>query len=196
MLIIAATRNKHKIEEIKSIISEFGMDVISLEEAGLPEIEVVEDGETFEENSAKKASEILKLSGKASIADDSGLEVFSLNGAPGVYSARFAGENATDEENNEKLLRLLEDKSDRSARFVSVISLAFPDGSIIAARGECTGRIIREPRGDGGFGYDPLFVPDGYEKTFAEMGGFEKNKISHRANALKKLREEIRNKIK
>lgn len=191
MLVIAATQNKHKIDEMRSIIKEFGMEIKSQREAGLPDIEVVEDGETFEENSMKKAVEILKLSGKASIADDSGLEVMSLNGAPGVYSARFASENATYEENNEKLLKLLEGKADRTARFVSVITLAFPDGPTIIARGECHGKIIEEAKGTNGFGYDPLFIPDGCDKTFAEMSNEAKNIISHRAKALIKLREEL-----
>ena len=187
--IVAASKNKHKIEEIEAITKKFGMQVISRDEAGVPPIEVIEDGETFEENSLKKAKEILALCDRITIADDSGLMVDYLGGAPGVYSARFAGEEGNDEKNNEKLLHLLEGlpAQERAAKFVSVITMAFPDGEVLVARGECHGRIIQEPTGENGFGYDPLFVPDGYQKTFAQLSPEEKNEISHRAVALKEL---------
>ena len=187
--IVAASKNKHKIEEIEAITKKFGMQVISRDDAGVPPIEVIEDGETFEENSLKKAKEILALCGRITIADDSGLMVDYLGGAPGVYSARFAGEEGNDEKNNEKLLHLLEGlpAQERAAKFVSVITMAFPDGEVLVARGECHGRIIQEPTGENGFGYDPLFVPDGYQKTFAQLSPEEKNEISHRAVALKEL---------
>ena len=187
--IVASSKNKHKIEEIEAITKKFGMQVISRDEAGVPPIEVIEDGETFEENSLKKAKEILALCGRITIADDSGLMVDYLGGAPGVYSARFAGEEGNDEKNNEKLLHLLEGlpAQERAAKFVSVITMAFPDGEVLVARGECHGRIIQEPTGENGFGYDPLFVPDGYQKTFAQLSPEEKNEISHRAVALKEL---------
>ena len=188
-IIVAASRNRHKIEEIEAITKKFGMSIISRDEAGVPPVEIVEDGETFEENSFKKADEIMKLCGKITLADDSGLMVDYLGGAPGVYSARFAGEDGNDEKNNEKLLKLLDGvpAKGRTAKFVSVITMVYPDVTVLSARGECPGRIITVPTGDGGFGYDPLFVPDGYEKTFAQLTPEEKNAISHRAAALTEL---------
>ena len=188
-VIVAASRNRHKIEEIEAITKKYGMSIISRDEAGVPPVEIDEDVETFEENSLKKAGEIMKLCGRITLADDSGLMVDYLGGAPGVYSARFAGEDGNDEQNNAKLLHLLEGvpPEERTAKFVSVITMVYPDGTVISARGECHGRIINEPTGDGGFGYDPLFVPDGYEKTFAQLTAEEKNVISHRAAALAEL---------
>ena len=188
---IAASSNAHKIKEIQSIMSKFGVKVVSRKEAGVPEFEIEEDGETFEENSLKKAEAIMKATGKLTVADDSGLMVDYLGGAPGVYSARFAGEECDDDKNNEKLLKHLEGlpAEDRKAKFVSVITLMFPDGNTIVARGECPGRIIETPTGENGFGYDPLFVPDGLSKTFAQLSDKEKNSISHRARALEKLEE-------
>ena len=167
------------------------MHIISRDEAGVPDIEITEDGQTFEDNSLKKAREIMKLCGQITIADDSGLMVDCLDGAPGVYSARFAGEDGNDEKNNQKLLMLLEGvpEEKRTAEFVSVITMVYPDGNIITARGECRGRIITEPAGDNGFGYDPLFVPDGYDRTFAQLTAEEKNSVSHRAAALEKLKK-------
>ena len=131
----------------------------------------------------------MKVCGKITIADDSGLMVDYLGGAPGVYSARFAGEDGNDTKNNEKLLMLLEGVSykERRAKFVSVITMVYPDGTQLAARGECEGHIIDAPVGENGFGYDPLFVPDGYQRTFAQLSAEEKNQISHRAKALKQL---------
>ena len=198
MQIVAATKNKHKIDEIQAITREFGMDIIARDEAGVPDIDIVEDGETFEANSEKKAREIMELCGEITIADDSGLMVDALGGAPGVYSARFAGEEGNDQKNNEKLIDLLADVApeNRTARFVSVITMVYPDGSKIAARGECEGHILYHPRGSNGFGYDPLFIPVGYDKTFAELSGEEKNKISHRALALQNLRKQLREKQK
>ena len=187
--IVAASSNAHKIKEIQAILNKFDMKVISRDEAGVPNFEIEEDGQTFEENSYKKAYEIMKVTGRTTIADDSGLMVDSLGGAPGVYSARFAGEECDDKKNNEKLLKLLKNQvgDDRKAKFVSVITLIFPDGETITARGECSGRIIGAEAGENGFGYDPLFVPDGYCKTFAQLSEDEKNAISHRAKALEKL---------
>ena len=191
MRVVAATKNKHKIDEIQAITKEFDMEIISRADAGVPDIEIVEDGDTFEENSEKKASGIMKLCGDITIADDSGLMVDALGGAPGVISARFAGEDGNDEKNNEKLLNLLSDVApeNRTARFVSVITMICPDGRKIVARGECEGHIIYQPKGSNGFGYDPLFVPVGFDRTFAELIGEEKNKISHRAIALQNLRK-------
>ncbi|MGC2872566.1 XTP/dITP diphosphatase [Ihubacter sp. rT4E-8] len=187
--IIAASRNAHKIAEIEAITRKFGMEVISRDEAGLPTEEIEEDGDTFEENSFKKANEIMKMCGKVTIADDSGLMVEYLGGAPGVYSARFAGEDAGDEKNNQKLLSLLEGVpyKERRAKFVSVITMIYPDGETLVARGECEGHIIDTPVGENGFGYDPLFVPDGFQRTFAQFDSEEKNEISHRAKALLQL---------
>lgn len=193
MRIVAATKNKHKIEEIQAIIREFGMEAVSRDAAGVPDIEVEENGDTFEENSEKKAREIMELCGEITIADDSGLMVDALGGAPGVISARFAGEEGNDSANNEKLLKLLArvETTDRTARFVSVITMMYPDGRKIVARGECEGYIIYQPRGCNGFGYDPLFVPNGCDLTFAELSGEEKNRISHRAIALQNLRRKL-----
>lgn len=188
-IIVAASRNRHKIEEIEAITKKFGMKLISRDEAGVPPFEIDEDGQTFEENSFKKANEIMKVCGKVTLADDSGLMVDYLGGKPGIYSARFAGENADDAKNNAKLLTLLDgvEKEERTAKFVSVITMVYPSGDVIVARGECAGRILTAPVGESGFGYDPLFVPDGYDKTFAQLGSEEKNRISHRAAALKEL---------
>lgn len=187
--IIAASSNAHKIKEIQTIMGKFGMEVVSRKDAGVPEFEIVEDGETFEENSLKKAMEIMKVTGEITVADDSGLMVDYLGGAPGVYSARFAGEECDDDKNNEKLIKLLDGLTgdDRKAKFVSVITLVYPDGEILVARGECPGRMVSVPTGENGFGYDPLFVPEGWDKTFAQLTDEEKNQISHRAKALEKL---------
>ena len=176
---------------MEAITNEFGMKIISRDDAGLPTTEIEEDGDTFEQNSYKKAYEIMKISGCPTIADDSGLEVDWLDGAPGVYSARFAGEECDDKANNRKLLELLQGvpKEKRGARFVSVITMVFPDGKVLVARGETEGTLLEEERGDGGFGYDPLFVPSGMSLTYSELSPEEKNRISHRGKALRKLRE-------
>ena len=192
-IIVAATQNKHKIVEIEEITKEFGMSVISRKDAGVPDVEIVEDGSTFEENSYKKAYEIMKLCGQVTIADDSGLEVDCLDGAPGIYSARFAGVDGDDEANNRKLISLIKDVpyEKRTARFVSVITMVYPDGRSVVARGEVEGHLLLEPHGGNGFGYDPLFVPVGYDETFGVIDPEVKNRISHRANALKVLREKL-----
>lgn len=191
MVIVAATQNKHKIEEIEAITKPFGMEIISRSEASVPEFEIDEDGDTFEYNSEKKAREIMKVCGKITIADDSGLMVDALNGEPGVYSARFAGEPCDDKKNNQKLLSLLAavPPEKRTARFVSVITLVYPTGEKIVARGECDGHILYEEVGSHGFGYDPLFVPDGFTQTFAQLPAVTKNQISHRGKALEQLRQ-------
>ena len=196
--IIAASRNQHKIVEIEAITKKYGMNIISRDEAGIPKIEIEEDGETFEENSLKKAEEIMKMCGKITIADDSGLMVEYLHGAPGVYSARFAGEDGNDKKNNDKLLALLEGVpyKERKGKFVSVITMVFPNGETLVARGECEGHILTEPEGENGFGYDPLFVPDGYQRTFAQLTAEEKNSISHRAKALEELEKLLKERIK
>lgn len=188
---ILASSNKHKMEEIKKILDKFDIDLQSMAEAGLEGFEIVEDGETFEENSMKKAVTILDELGIDTIADDSGLMVDKLDGRPGVYSARYSGENANADTNNEKLLMELDGVplDERTAKFVCVISIAFKNGEKICVRGECPGKIGFEKKGENGFGYDPLFIVDGYDKTFAEISAEEKNKISHRAKALEKLEE-------
>lgn len=195
MRMVAATRNAHKIKELTEIMKGFGIELIPRSEAGVPDLEIEEDGATFEENALKKARAVMECCGTAAIADDSGLVADAIDGAPGVLSARFAGVSGAgaDAANNKKLLALLAGVPDaeRTARFVSVVTAVFPDGRVIAARGECEGRIGREARGDGGFGYDPLFTPLGCEKTFAELSAEEKNKISHRAKALAALRESL-----
>ncbi|MGL4533971.1 MAG: XTP/dITP diphosphatase [Fusobacteriaceae bacterium] len=188
--IFLATKNKKKIEEIKAIFLGLDVQLISILD-GIEIPEVVEDKETFEENSAKKALEIAKYLNIVTIADDSGLCVEALNGAPGVYSARFSGENATDKGNNEKLLTEMENIENRKAYFVSVITLAKPDGAIYQYRGELMGEILTESRGHGGFGYDPLFYIHEYDTSLAQMGT-EKNAISHRAVALNKLAADLR----
>ena len=192
-IIVAATQNKHKIVEIEEITKEFEMSVISRKDAGVPDVEIVEDGSTFEENSYKKAYEIMKLCGQVTIADDSGLEVDCLDGAPGIYSARFAGVDGDDKANNRKLISLIKDVpyEKRTARFVSVITMVYPDGRSVVARGEVEGHLLLEPHGGNGFGYDPLFVPVGYDETFGVIDPEVKNRISHRANALKVLREKL-----
>ena len=194
MTVVAATQNRHKIEEIEAITKEFDINIVSRQEAGVPDVEIVEDGTTFEENSYKKAFEIMKLTGMPSVADDSGLAVDALDGAPGVYSARFAGTDGDDEANKKKLLEVMKDipMEKRTARFVSVITLVFPDGKTIVCRGECEGHIMFEESGSNGFGYDPLFRPEGYEVSFGQLPAEEKNRISHRAKALILLREKLK----
>lgn len=190
MKIFLATGNKHKIDEIKAIFKNVkDIEILSIKD-GIETPEVVEDGDTFEANSAKKALEIAKFTGMITIADDSGLCVDALNGEPGVYSARYSGEGATDASNNAKLIKNLQGIENRKAHFVSVITLGKPDGRAYSFRGEVDGEIIDIPRGDTGFGYDPHFCVAEYGKTLAEMPEM-KNVISHRANALKKLEVEL-----
>jgi len=189
LTVVAATQNEHKLRELRDILEKSGMKVISQKDAGLEKTDVEENGETFEQNSFIKADAIMRLSGMIAVADDSGLEVDFLNGAPGVYSARYAGEHKSDLDNNNKLLKELSGVENRRARFVSVVTMVYPDGRVIYARGECPGTILEAPRGKGGFGYDPLFLPDGLDKTFAEVTQEEKNSVSHRAKALEKLEE-------
>jgi XTP/dITP diphosphohydrolase len=192
MVIVAATQNKHKIKEMSEILRPFGMEVVTQAEAGLAEMEIDEDGATFEENSMKKAKAVSAVCGKPAIADDSGLEADALSGRPGIYSARFAGVagEGADKANNRKLLSLLEGVPDalRTGRYVSVVTLVFPDGRALVARGECEGAIGHAEAGAGGFGYDPLFTPSGHSGTFAQLTPETKNRISHRAKALAGLR--------
>jgi len=195
MDLVIATTNKGKLGEIRELLKGLDVKVLSLADfPGCPD--VVEDGETFRDNALKKARVVAAYTGKTALADDSGLEVDALDGAPGVYSARFSGEGADDLKNNMKLLKLLDDvpESGRGARFVCVLALAGPAGSGVGEkviRGVVRGRIAHQMAGPGGFGYDPLFYYARAKKTFAEMGPGEKNKVSHRGRALQKLREAL-----
>lgn len=191
---VLASQNKHKLEEIRNILEDLNIELLSMDEVGLGDLEIVEDGETFEANSMKKAVTVMEKTNTIAIADDSGLSVDYLDGRPGVYSARFAGENATDDDNNKKLLKMLDGvlSKERNGKFISVISLAFPDGRRLSVRGECNGIIGLEEKGTNGFGYDPLFIVPEYEKTFAELGSEIKNSISHRAKALEKFKKELK----
>lgn len=185
--IVLASRNRKKIRELETLLSEISSDiqVLSLDDIGFTD-DIVEDGSTFAENSRIKAS-VPASRGYIGVADDSGLEVDALDGAPGVYSARYSGEGATDEKNNAKLLAALTDVPDerRTACFRTVVTCAFPDGSDFQTEGVCEGRILRAPEGDGGFGYDPLFWYEPLGKTFAALTGEEKNAVSHRGKAMR-----------
>jgi XTP/dITP diphosphohydrolase len=191
MDIVLATKNRKKIEEIKKILDVMGTAPRILTLDDFPNFQdVTEDGETFEENAVKKAVAISRSTGMAAVADDSGLEVDALNGGPGVFSARFAGDTADDKANLEKLLQELKTVPDekRGARFVCCIALA-SGKDVKTFFGTVKGRIGTEPRGDNGFGYDPVFYPEGHDRTFAEMSDSEKNSMSHREAALKEFRK-------
>ena len=188
MRLLIATANPHKLEEIRAILDAPGLELVGL--GAFPEAPgVVEDADSFEGNAAKKAREMAAFSGMWTLADDSGLEVDVLGGAPGVYSARYAGEPADYARNNAKLLAALNGKTDRGARFRCVIALCSPDGDVRTVEGRCEGCIAATPAGDNGFGYDPLFIPDGYRQTFAELAPAGKNRISHRGAALAAARK-------
>jgi XTP/dITP diphosphohydrolase len=183
--VVLATRNEGKVREIADILSPHGFEVVSLREFG--EIgEIAEDGSTFKENAMIKATVVAEHTGLPALADDSGLEVDALDGAPGIFSSRFAGEEKDDQANNRKLLDLLSGTpvEQRTARFQCVVAIAEPDGWVHISEGTCEGVIAHEPCGQGGFGYDPLFYVPAYDKTFAELNPAIKNKISHRAKAL------------
>ena len=189
---LIATHNMKKRDELYRILSPLGIDVKTAEQAGVEITDVDETGETFYENALLKAQSGCRESGMPCVADDSGLAVDYLVGAPGVYSARFAGEHGNDEKNNQKLLKLLSDVpvEERTAKFVSVVCCVFPNGDIISARGECKGYIGFEPVGDGGFGYDPLFMVG--DKSFAQLSPDEKDALSHRGNALRLISEKLK----
>ncbi len=194
--LLAATTNKHKIREFSELIADVKEKVNIITPDSLPAFpEIEENGATFEENSAIKVCAASKYADMAAIADDSGLEVMALDGAPGIYSSRYAGENATDSDRIHKLISELDGKEDRSARFVCVISLAYRGNLVAQFRGEVYGKIIDSPRGETGFGYDPVFVPEGYDRTFAELGAEVKDRISHRARAFAQAAEFIRNEL-
>lgn len=188
--LILSTGNKNKVKEIRDILKDLPIEVLSKDEIGLVDFDVVEDGVTLEENSLKKARELSRLVDYMVMADDSGIFVDSLGGEPGVYSARYGGEDGNDDLNNLTLLKNLKGK-DRTASFQSVIALITEDKREYTVKGICEGRVLEEPKGDNGFGYDPLFVPDGFQKTFAELDGDIKNAISHRRRAIDGLREKL-----
>lgn len=189
-LLVIATTNQNKLREFREILKDLQIEILSLTDFG-PIPPVVEDGNTFEENAYKKALHTAKVLGLPAIADDSGLVVPALDGAPGVYSARYAGENATDEENCQKLLDELKGIEDRRAYFQCVLSLAVPSGPALTYEGRCDGVILSEKRGSNGFGYDPLFYFEEVGQTFAEMPMADKNRVSHRGKALAEVKEEI-----
>jgi len=194
MKLLVATRNRGKLREIREKFSSLeDIDIVTPDDIGeLPD--VVEDGATFEENSLKKARELSRLTGLPAMADDSGLEVDALSGEPGVYSARYAGEGATDDDRNSLVLEKMKGVpvGKRSARFVCVIAIVLPGGIEWTARGTCEGEISLDARGDHGFGYDPIFLLTGRGKTMAEIPLDEKNTLSHRARALEKAAEILR----
>ena len=189
--IVAGTRNAGKVREIRQALADLLFEVGGIPDEGLADVE--ETGVTFSENAILKARYYAQHTGEYCLADDSGLEVDALDGAPGVYSARYSGQGATDAANNQKLLLALQDvpPEKRTARFRSVLALACPDGSLLLADGTCEGVILTEARGEGGFGYDPLFWMPDQQKTLAEMTLQEKNAISHRGNALKVLKQKL-----
>lgn len=189
---LIATHNMKKRDELYRILSPLGIDVKTADQLGIEITDVEETGETFYENALLKAESGCKESGMPCVADDSGLAVDYLVGAPGVYSARFAGGHGDDEANNKKLLKLLSDVEtpERIARYVSVVCCVFPNGDVISARGECEGYIGFDPIGDGGFGYDPLFMVG--DKSMAQLTADEKDAISHRGNALRILAEKLK----
>ena len=191
MRFVLASNNARKLEELRQILSQMGHEVLSQREAGL-NLTVEETGTTFEENARLKARGASDALGLPVIADDSGLMVDALDGAPGVYSARYGGEGLDDRGRNALLLKNMDGKENRSARFVCCICCRFPDGREITARGECPGQILEGPRGKDGFGYDPVFYMPEYGKTMAEMTPEEKNAVSHRGRALEHLAAELR----
>lgn len=194
MKAVLASHNKKKMAEMRAILSELGVEILSQADVGV-DIEPEETGTTFEENARIKAEAIMQATGLPAIADDSGLVVDALNGEPGVYSARYGGEGLDDTGRWQLLLKNMAGKKDRACRFVSVVCCAFPDGSQLMTRGECHGVVAEGPRGEGGFGYDPVFWLPEKGKSMAELSPEEKNSISHRGNALRVFKEELEKKL-
>ena len=192
---IIATHNRKKLAELERILAPLGISAQTAEQAGFELSEVEETGATFEENAFLKAEAAMRQTGLPAVADDSGLMVDALDGAPGVYSARYAGEGASDSQRNEKLLQELKNvpQDQRTARFVSAVCCVFPGGESVCVRGECEGTIAFAPSGYGGFGYDPLFLVG--EKTYAELSDEEKDAISHRGRALSSLQKALRERM-
>jgi len=193
--LVLASRNKHKVAELKALLKDINVELLTLND--FPDAPpLVEDGSTFEENALKKSRTVYHYTKLPALADDSGLEVFFLNGRPGVRSARYAGENANDERNNEKLLEEMKGVPPRRrrAQFRSVLAFV-GEGYEEIGQGVCPGKLAEEPRGTNGFGYDPIFIPDGFTRTYAELTFEEKNKISHRSRALADLSERLRRRL-
>lgn len=190
--LIIATNNQGKVKEIKQIFKGEFLNIVSLSDENL-NINVVEDGQTFMENAIKKANAVYEITKTPSLADDSGICVDALNGEPGIFSARFAGEHTTDEENNQKLIALMKDISEdkRGAKYVCAVALKLDEHTIITAYGELRGKIICDARGENGFGYDPYFYLEEFGQTTAQIPSELKNEISHRACALKNLRKKL-----
>ena len=190
LTLVLATGNPGKTAEIRDLLNDFPINIKNLDDFG-PIPPVVEDGETFDENAYKKSSFVSKILGYPALADDSGLVVDSLDGAPGVYSARYAGENATDAQRYTKLLEEMKGQSNRKAAFECVLSLAVPTGAALTYEARCEGVIAEEPAGDGGFGYDPVFYYPPFKKTFGQLSREEKSRVSHRGKALKEFKDEF-----
>ena len=194
-ILVLATRNKGKLKEFKELLKDFPVEIRSLADFG-PIPEVIEDGATFDDNAYKKALFTAKVLGLPAIADDSGLAVEALGGAPGVYSARYAGEKASDTENTAKLLKDMEGIANRKATFHCLISIAVPSGPALTYEGTCEGELLTAPRGDDGFGYDPVFFSPELGKTFAELSMAEKNQVSHRGRAMAEMAAEFEQVLK
>ena len=190
MKMVLASKNAHKLVEMKDILSQLGVEVVLESDVGV-DVDVEETGTTFEENSLLKARAVMEACGLPAIADDSGLSVDALNGAPGVWSARYGGEGLDEVGRCRLLLENMKGQLDRKCRFVSVITLCMPNGEVISARGECPGTLAYAPQGENGFGYDPIFFVPEKKKTFAQLSPEEKNAISHRGNALKLFQRKL-----
>lgn len=195
MKLVLASKNQKKLVEMRDILSHMGVEVCLQSDVGV-DVDVEETGTTFEENSLLKARAVMEASGLPAIADDSGLCVDALNGAPGVYSARYGGPELDDTGRYRLLLENLRGQTPRTAKFVSVITCCFPNGDVITARGECPGTIAFAPMGEGGFGYDPVFFIPGLKKTFAQLSAQEKNAISHRGRALALFQQKLKDYLK
>ncbi|MBQ7792127.1 MAG: XTP/dITP diphosphatase [Clostridia bacterium] len=189
--LLVATNNQGKLKEFNEILGELGIECVSLKDMGIS-VDVEETGTTFLENALLKAKEIYNIAKIPTISDDSGLMVDALSGEPGVYSARYAGEHANDQKNMDKLLAKLQGVKNRAARFKSVIAAVFSEEDIVVSEGECEGVIIDEKLGENGFGYDPIFYVEALHKTFAQMTDGEKNSLSHRGNAIRNLKEQLK----
>ena len=193
MKFVLASQNVHKQRELQAVLAPYGVELLLQRDLGVP-IDVDETGATFAENARLKADAALRATGLAAIADDSGLMVDALDGAPGVYSARYTGSHDdSDEARYRLLLKNLEGETARAARFVCAVCCAMPDGTLLTASGACEGEILTAPRGTGGFGYDPVFRPLGFDRSMAELSAEEKNAISHRGRALAQFQRELEN---
>ena len=195
MKLVLASKNQKKLTEMNDILARLGVEVCSEAEAGV-DLEVEETGTTFEANSLLKAKAVMEASGLPAIADDSGLCVECLGGAPGVYSARYGGEGLDDIARYRMLLENMRGQMTRAAKFVSVITCCFPNGDVLTARGECAGTIAYAPMGEGGFGYDPVFFVPELKKTFAQLSAEEKNAVSHRGKALEAFQKKLEEYLK